>query len=192
MNDQVYENMFHQGQLVVVSTSLSKHEQTEVGIVSSYVSNSMLGEVVSVQTIDEIFFGKPEFFSSFNPAHFSCVTMTDFTVGNDTNIVLLSALNNIKELPLSKNHLLSILCSANLVSVAAKFPEYERLLPQVSLKNVIRNFISKVISNYDTVAPFFEQFYIENDGEYIYSLLRPSIQFQKCWLRRCNTCFFDV
>lgn len=159
---------FIKGQLVEISPKLSKHEQIEIGIVSSCASNSIFGDLVAVQTIDKVFFGKPEFFTPYSPEQKSESTSTDFHAGKETNIALLSALNNIKELPLSRNQMLLILSSANMISAAAKFSEYKRLLPQVSLKGVIREFVSRCISNYDTVAPYIEQFYIENDGEIVY------------------------
>lgn len=159
---------FIKGQLVEISPKLSKHEQIEIGIVSSYASNSIFGDLVAVQTIDKFFFGEPEFFTPYSPEQKSESTSTDFHAGKETNIALLSALNNIKELPLSRNQMLLILSSANMISAAAKFPEYKRLLPQVSFRGVIREFVSRCISNYDTVAPYIEQFYIENDGEIVY------------------------
>lgn len=161
-------SLYKKGQLVEISPILTKHEHAEVGIVSSYVTKGLFGELVAAQTIDKIFFGKPQFFTPYSPEHKSESSVTDFLPGNETHIALLSALNNMKELPLSRNQMLLILSSANMISAAAKFPEYKRLIPQISLKNVIREFISRCISNYDTVAHYIEQLYIENDGECIY------------------------
>lgn len=154
--------------MVEISPALTKHKQVEIGIVSSYSTKGILGEVVAAQTINTIFFGKPEFFSPYSPERESISSITDFCAGEETNTVLLSALNNIKELPLSRNHMFLILCSANLISAAAKFPEYRRLLPLNSLKCLIREFVSRCIRNYDTVSHFMEQLYVENCGECVY------------------------
>lgn len=160
--------IFKQGELVEISGDISKHDDIKIGIVSSHVKQGMFGELVAIQTIDKTYFRAPQYLKPYIPEQKSESVLMDFTPGNQLNIAILAALNNVKDLPLSKNQMLLILSSANLLNAVAKLPEYKRLLPQTPLKCVIREIIRRFISNYDSTGLFLEQFYIENNAECVY------------------------
>ena len=95
--------IFKQGELVEISGDISKHDDIKIGIVSSHVKQGMFGELVAIQTIDKTYFRAPQYLKPYIPEQKSESVLMDFTPGNQLNIAILAALNNVKDLPLSKN-----------------------------------------------------------------------------------------